>query len=143
MEPGPGRAGHRDAGLGVWPGLLARALTGVPAIWPAAGGVSPAPSPSRAPQAGSGASARSSEARSIAGGLRAAGVMPMPDSRQPDNGAENNPEMPMCENSTTRHAFPACLTLGDGASSLFGGQGGTIPGIMTGVFISVPARIRS
>jgi len=56
------RAGHRDAGLGVWLGLLARALTGIPAIWPAVGGVSPAPSPSRAPQAGSGASARSSRA---------------------------------------------------------------------------------
>jgi hypothetical protein len=32
MEPGPGHAGHRDAGLGVWLGLLARALTGMPAI---------------------------------------------------------------------------------------------------------------
>jgi len=60
MEPGPGHAGHRDAELGVSLGLLARALTGIPAIWSAVGGVSPAPSPSRAPQAGSGASARSS-----------------------------------------------------------------------------------
>lgn len=40
MEPGLGRAGRRDAGLGVWLGLLARALTGMRAIWPAAGGVS-------------------------------------------------------------------------------------------------------
>jgi len=40
MEPGPGRAGHRDAGLGVLLGLLARALTGMPVIWPAVGGVS-------------------------------------------------------------------------------------------------------
>jgi hypothetical protein len=110
------RAGRRDAGLGVSLGLLARALTGIPAIWPAVGGVSPAPSSSRAPQAGSGASARSSGARSIAGSPHAAGVMLMPDSRQPDDGAGKYPEMPMCENSTTRHVFPACLTLGGGAS---------------------------
>jgi hypothetical protein len=76
MEPGPGHAGHGDAGLGVWLGLLARALTGMSAIWPAVGGVSPARSPSRAPQAGSGASARSGGDRSIAGSPHAAGVMP-------------------------------------------------------------------
>ena len=40
MEPGLGHAGHRDAELGVSLGLLARALTGMPAIWPAVGGVS-------------------------------------------------------------------------------------------------------
>jgi len=39
MEPGLGHACHRDAGLGVSRGLLARALTGRPAIWPAVGGV--------------------------------------------------------------------------------------------------------
>ena len=33
MEPGPGHSGHQDAGLGVSPGLLARALAGMPAIW--------------------------------------------------------------------------------------------------------------
>jgi hypothetical protein len=37
---GLGHAGHQDAGLGVSPGLLARALTGIPATWPAVGGVS-------------------------------------------------------------------------------------------------------
>jgi hypothetical protein len=105
VEPGPGHAGHRDAGLGVWLGLLAHALTGMPAIWPAVGGVSPARSPSRAPQAGSGASARSSGARSIAGSPHAAGVMLMPDSRQPDDGAGKYPEMPMCGNSMTRRVI--------------------------------------
>ena len=40
MEPGPGHAGHRDSGLGVSLGLLTGALTGMPAIWPATGGVS-------------------------------------------------------------------------------------------------------
>lgn len=40
MEPGLGHAGYRDAGLGVLLGLLARALTGMPAIWPAVGGLS-------------------------------------------------------------------------------------------------------
>ena len=45
--------------------------------------------------------------------------------------------MPMYENSMTRHVFPACLTPGGGASSLFAGQGGIIPGIMAGVFISM------
>jgi hypothetical protein len=39
VEPGPGRAGQRDAGPGVSLGLLAQAMTGMPAIWPAAGGV--------------------------------------------------------------------------------------------------------
>ena len=116
MEPGPDHAGHRDAGLGVWLGLLARALAGMPAIWPAVGGVSPARSPSGAPQAGSGASARSGGARRIAGSPRAVGVVLMPGSRQPDDGAGKYPEMPVCENSTTRYAFPACLTLGGGAS---------------------------
>src|SRR4029077_9445642 len=46
----------------------------------------------------------------------------------------------MCENSTVRHVFPACLTLGGGASSLFARQGGTIPRIMAGVFISTPGE---
>jgi hypothetical protein len=102
MEPGPSRADHRDAGLGVWLGC-SPALTGMPAIWPAGGGVSPARSPSRAPQAGSGMSARSSGTRGIAGSPRAAGVMLMPESRQPDDGAGKYPEMPMCKNGTTSH----------------------------------------
>jgi hypothetical protein len=86
MEPGPGRAGHRDAERGVWLGLLARALTGMPVIW-GSRRREPARSLSRAPQAGSGASAGSSGARSIADIPHAAGVMPMHDSRQPDDGA--------------------------------------------------------
>ena len=40
MEPGLGHAGHWDAELGVSLDLLARALTGMPAIWSAVGGVS-------------------------------------------------------------------------------------------------------
>ena len=86
-------------GTGTWPRrspgcrtrCLARPvrppLTGMPAIWSAVGGVSPAPS--RAPQAGSGASAGSSGARSVASSPHSAGVMLMPDSRQPGDGAGN------------------------------------------------------
>ncbi len=107
---GSAHGGHRVGwlyGTGTWPcrspgcwtRCLARparrALTGMPATWPAVGGVSPAPS--RAPQAGSGASARGSGARSIAGSPHAAGVMLMPGSRQPDDGAGKYPEMPLCE----------------------------------------------
>jgi len=40
MKPGPGHAGHRYAEVGVLLGLLARALTGMSAIWPAVGGAS-------------------------------------------------------------------------------------------------------
>jgi DNA invertase Pin-like site-specific DNA recombinase len=46
----------------------------------------------------------------------------------------------MCENSTTRLAFPACLTLGAERISLFARHGSTIPGIMAGVFISVAGK---
>ena len=69
MEPGPGHAGHRDAELGVWLGLLARALTGRPAIWPAVGGVSTG---AIAVACAAGRFQRKHEERSIAGSPHAA-----------------------------------------------------------------------
>jgi hypothetical protein len=85
------RAGRRDAGLGVSLGLLARALTGIPAIWPAVGGVSVG---AMAVACAAGRLRRERgdhRGPGHRGSPRASGVMRMPASRQPDDGAGKYP----------------------------------------------------
>jgi hypothetical protein len=79
-------AGDRDAGVGVSPGLLARALTGMPAI-SRTRRREHRRHRRRVPTGRFRRKREEQRGRSIAGSPHAAGVMLMPDSRQPDDGA--------------------------------------------------------